>query len=114
MSANQYMAAGVDSAFSLEGFKKGFDISITRYEGDEMEFEMKGVSCAVSKGEDRVLLRQWQATDPLGALLGRAGLGLGPRSQALPHPHPPTPHLVTPAGQLSAAHHDSGDADDGD
>jgi hypothetical protein len=41
------MSMGVDSAFSLEKFRAGFSIEVNRYEGNEMEFEMKGVSCAV-------------------------------------------------------------------
>lgn len=38
---------GVDAAFDLARFKRGFDIQVTSYEGDDMEFEMRGVSCAV-------------------------------------------------------------------
>ena len=78
MSANQYMAAGVDSTFSLEGFKKGFNISITRYEGDEMEFEMKGVSCAVREEEllhARAVAKRASQDSGHGH---RAGLGLWP------------------------------------
>ena len=41
---------GTGNVFSLERFKAGLDIKITKYEGDDMEFELKGVSCAVSRG----------------------------------------------------------------
>lgn len=75
MSANQYMAAGVDSTFSLEGFKKGFNISITRYEGDEMEFEMKGVSCAVR--EEESLHTRVVASEPPRTLATGTGLWPG-------------------------------------
>ena len=47
IAATQWASLGVDAAFDLARFKRGFDINITRYEGDDMEFEMKGVSCAV-------------------------------------------------------------------
>lgn len=47
IAASQWASLGVDAAFDLARFKRGFDINITRYEGDDMEFEMKGVSCAV-------------------------------------------------------------------
>lgn len=38
---------GVDASFSMDKFKNNFKIDITRYEGGDMEFEMKGISCAV-------------------------------------------------------------------
>ena len=47
IAASQWASLGVDAAFDLEKFKKGFQVDITRYEGYDMEFEMKGVSCAV-------------------------------------------------------------------
>ena len=49
IAATQWASLGVDAAFDLARFKRGFDINITRYEGDDMEFEMKGVSCAVRR-----------------------------------------------------------------
>lgn len=39
---------GADHTFSLASFRQNFQIQVTKYEGDDMEFEMKGVSCAVS------------------------------------------------------------------
>ena len=48
LSAHQYAPMGASQAFSLAKFKKGLNITITKYEGDDMEFEMKGISCAVS------------------------------------------------------------------
>lgn len=41
------MASGVDSAFNLQTFKQGLNISVNKYTGDDMEFEVKGLSCAV-------------------------------------------------------------------
>ena len=49
LAANQYMASGADHAFNLTTFKKGFSIKITKYQGTDMEFEMKGASCAVRR-----------------------------------------------------------------
>ena len=47
IAASQWASLGVDASFDLDEFKRGFSINITRYEGHDMEFEMKGVSCAV-------------------------------------------------------------------
>jgi len=47
IAATQWGSLGVDASFDLDKFKQGFQIDVTRYEGDDMEFEMKGVSCAV-------------------------------------------------------------------
>jgi hypothetical protein len=40
---------GVDSSFKLDNFKQGLNIEITKYEKHDMEFEVKGISCAVSR-----------------------------------------------------------------
>jgi hypothetical protein len=40
---------GVDSSFKLDNFKQGLNIEITKYENHDMEFEIKGISCAVSE-----------------------------------------------------------------
>eukprot|EP00887_Chlorella_sp_A99_P005135 scaffold25.g5135.t1 len=58
LAANQYMAAGVDHAFSLPRFKRDFSINITRYEGPDMEFEMKGASCALANSLRRVMISE--------------------------------------------------------
>lgn len=55
IAASQYMSMGVDSAFSLQKFRAGFSIEVNRYEGNEMEFEMKGVSCAVANSLRRIM-----------------------------------------------------------
>jgi len=39
---------GVDSSFKLDNFKQGLNIEVTKYENHDMEFEIKGISCAVS------------------------------------------------------------------
>ena len=49
IAASQWGSLGVDASFDMASFKKGFSIDIKRYEGDDMEFEMKGVSCAVRR-----------------------------------------------------------------
>ena len=48
IAANQYKAAGMDKSFKLAEFKQGLKIDVTRYEGHDMEFEVKGITCAVS------------------------------------------------------------------
>jgi len=48
ISAAQFQSAGVNSSFNLNQFKEGLKIDVLQYEGDEMEFEVKGISCAVS------------------------------------------------------------------
>jgi hypothetical protein len=40
---------GVDSSFKLDHFKQGLNIEVTKYENHDMEFEIKGISCAVSR-----------------------------------------------------------------
>lgn len=47
IAASQWGSLGVDASFDMARFKQGFSIDIKRYEGDDMEFEMKEVSCAV-------------------------------------------------------------------
>lgn len=47
IAANQYDAFGINTAFSLEKFRKQLKIDVLRYEQDDMEFEIQGVSCAV-------------------------------------------------------------------
>jgi hypothetical protein len=47
IAANQYKGAA-DGTFKLGDFKQGLNIEVTRYEGYDMEFEVKGISCAVS------------------------------------------------------------------
>jgi len=49
ISAAQFRAAGVDSSFKLDRFKQGLSINVLSYNQDDMEFEVKGISCAVSK-----------------------------------------------------------------
>ncbi|KAI7838406.1 hypothetical protein COHA_007810 [Chlorella ohadii] len=58
IAATQWASLGVDAAFDLARFKRGFDINITRYEGDDMEFEMKGVSCAVANSLRRIMISE--------------------------------------------------------
>jgi hypothetical protein len=38
---------GVDTSFKLDNFKQGLNIEVTKYENHDMEFEVKGISCAV-------------------------------------------------------------------
>lgn len=47
IAANQYRAFGLDSSFSLEKFRQDLKIDVLRYEQDDMEFEVNGISCAV-------------------------------------------------------------------
>lgn len=54
IAASQWGSLGVDASFDMARFKQGFSIDIKRYEGDDMEFEMKGVSCAVRQREGMV------------------------------------------------------------
>ena len=66
----------MDASFDLDSFRRGFNIDITRYEGDDMEFEMKGVSCAVSAAQLAARARHaravctrsdWRAAPRVGA-----------------------------------------------
>lgn len=50
IAANQYQGAGGQGSFKLDAFKQGLNIEVTRYEAHDMEFEVKGISCAVSGG----------------------------------------------------------------
>ena len=47
MASSQFMAIGLDSTFDMKMFQQGFSIDITKCNGNDMEFEMQGVSCAV-------------------------------------------------------------------
>lgn len=47
VAASQWSSLGVEAGFHTSKFKNGFGIDITRYDGNDMHFEMKGVSCAV-------------------------------------------------------------------
>lgn len=49
MTDVEFMASDEPNVFDMARFKKGFSIDITRYEGDDMTFHMKGISCAVSR-----------------------------------------------------------------
>lgn len=58
IAASQWGSLGVDASFDMASFKKGFSIDIKRYEGDDMEFEMKGVSCAVANSLRRIMISE--------------------------------------------------------
>ncbi|GAB4819550.1 hypothetical protein N2152v2_006967 [Parachlorella kessleri] len=58
LSAHQYAPMGTSQAFSLAKFKKGFNITITKYEGDDMEFELKGISCAMANSLRRIMIAE--------------------------------------------------------
>jgi DNA-directed RNA polymerase I and III subunit RPAC1 len=45
----------VDAGFQAGKFKEGFGIDITRYDGNDMQFELKGVSCAVVNALRRIM-----------------------------------------------------------
>lgn len=47
VAASQWSGLGLDAGFQAGKFKEGFGIDITRYDGNDMHFELKGVSCAV-------------------------------------------------------------------
>lgn len=48
IAANQYQSVGVDQSFNLQKFKQGLNIEVLRYDENDMEFEVHGISCAVS------------------------------------------------------------------
>lgn len=52
------MAAGIDHAFDFESFKSGFDINITKYQGSDMEFEIKGITCAMANSLRRIIISE--------------------------------------------------------
>ncbi|PSC68794.1 DNA-directed RNA polymerases I and III subunit RPAC1 [Micractinium conductrix] len=58
IAATQWASLGVDASFDLDSFRRGFNIDITRYEGDDMEFEMKGVSCALANSLRRIMISE--------------------------------------------------------
>ena len=134
IAAGQWGSLGVDASFDLENFKQGFKIDVTRYEGDDMEFEMRGASCAV-RGPSCTLLDLDSIRAGLTSLLldWRCCCMHGQRSGgrccclcASSHLHPTPQHstariaatkphpsclLDAPApppagGQLAATHHD--------
>ncbi|KAL4433723.1 hypothetical protein ABPG75_000164 [Micractinium tetrahymenae] len=58
IAASQWGSLGVDASFDMDRFRRGFSIDIKRYEGDDMEFEMKGVSCAVANSLRRIMISE--------------------------------------------------------
>ena len=48
-AVGQWAALGSEGAFDPRAFKQQLDIKITKYEDYDMEFELKGVSCAVRR-----------------------------------------------------------------
>lgn len=53
---NQY--GHKDSSFSLESFKESLKIKILRYDGDDMEFEVSGISCSIANALRRVMIAE--------------------------------------------------------
>lgn len=68
IAASQWGSLGVDASFDMARFREGFSIDIKRYEGDDMEFEMKGVSCAVRRAPG-----QWDSDTARSAELNAVG-----------------------------------------
>lgn len=58
IAANQYRASGIDKSFKLGSFKQGLNIEITRYEGHDMEFEVKGITCAMANTLRRIMIAE--------------------------------------------------------
>ncbi|KAL6779386.1 hypothetical protein ACKKBG_A12120 [Auxenochlorella protothecoides x Auxenochlorella symbiontica] len=58
MTDVEFMASDVPNIFDMARFKKGFSIDITRYEGNDMTFHMKGISCAVANSLRRIMLAE--------------------------------------------------------
>jgi DNA-directed RNA polymerase I and III subunit RPAC1 len=58
ISAGQYAAAGEARTFDLAAFKAGLRVDVARYEGDEMEFEVGGLSCAMANALRRIIIAE--------------------------------------------------------
>lgn len=52
------MSSGLDSAFNFEKFKSGLDIKVNKYEDFVMEFEIKGITCAMANSLRRIILSE--------------------------------------------------------
>lgn len=53
---NQY--GHVDSSFSLDAFKESLKIKVLKYDGDDMEFEVSGISCSIANALRRVMIAE--------------------------------------------------------
>ncbi|KAL4514328.1 hypothetical protein Ndes2437A_g01045 [Nannochloris sp. 'desiccata'] len=49
---------GVDSSFKLDNFKQSVNIEVTKYENHDMEFEVKGISCAMANTLRRIMIAE--------------------------------------------------------
>lgn len=58
VSAHQYMSMGSDNKFDIKKFREKLRIDINSYEGDEMEFELKGVTCAMANSIRRIMIAE--------------------------------------------------------
>lgn len=62
-SAHSFMSLGLDNAWSLKEFKRGFRVQIINIEqrsegGDDLEFDMIGIDPAIANALRRIMLSE--------------------------------------------------------